>query len=292
MISKCARGYLGLLVCFLGICAATVPLFGQVQQGVRQPPRMPATANRSNEPTTVKIRLEGTDLVGEIRNAPLQQVLEELAAWTGVVFEIESQENPPVSISFFRVSLEEAIQRLTGNNNSIMYYERDDAGQNHVRFVRVFARAARPQAPTLHYIGTGAITKRSDDIVDSPDQALVVLAGSTNLLARQKAVEVLIGAKSPAAIQALKVAVSDTAQEIKVAAIEGLVTLGVHDAVPQIIPALKDANPGVRKSAVQAVGLLGDSANVKDLRPLLRDQDSSVAAAAEIAIQKLSVRCP
>jgi hypothetical protein len=241
----------------------------------------------------MKLRVEDKVVIADIRNTLLQDVLEELAAWTGIIFEIESQENPVVSITFFRdsrVSTAEAVQRLTSNSNSVLYGGKDEAGQSQVRFVRIFTRVARPQAPVLHYIGTGTITKRSDDIIDSPEQAIAVLAGSANLIARQKAVEVLVSAKGAAAIQALKLALSDQTIEIKVAAIEGLATLMVHDAMPLILPALKDGNPGVRKSAAQAVGLLGDSANLKDLRPLLRDQDSSVAAAAEIAIQKLSVR--
>jgi hypothetical protein len=274
----------------IGIIIAAQQSFGQV---VRQPQRgLPGAPNRSNEPSSMKLRLEGLDVVAQIRNIQLQDVLAELAAWSGIVFEIESLENPPISITFYRVPLPEVVQRLTGNNNSIIYYEQDEAGQNRVRFVRIFTRAPRPTPPSLHYIGTGTITKRSDDIVDSPEQALAVLAGSSNLAARQKAIEVLIDSKAVPAIQALKMVLDDPSAEIKVAAIEGLAKLGVHDALPQILPALKDAHPGVRQSAVVAVGLLGDAKNVKDLRPLLKDPDSSVAAAADVAIQKLSARRP
>jgi len=292
MISNCAGRRHTYLVVFLliGIIIAAQQSFGQV---VRQPQRgLPGAPNRSNEPSSMRLRLEGLDIVAQIRNTPLQDVLAELAAWSGIVFEIESMENPAVSITFYRVSLPEAIQRLTGNNNSIIYYEQDEAGQDCVRFVRIFTRTPRPTPPSLHYIGTGAITKRSDDIVDSPEQALAVLAGSSNLAARQKAIEVLVDSKAVPAIQALKMVLDDPAVEIKVAAIEGLAKLGAHDALPQILPALKDAHPGVRLSAIVAVGLLGDAKNVKDLRPLLKDPDSSVAAAADVAIQKLSARRP
>lgn len=292
MISRSARQHVGVVVLLSLIAALTTPCFGQGVQAGRGVPQRAGinVAPKSNEPPSMRFRVEEQEVVAEIRNTPLQDVLREVAAWTGIVFEIQSQENPAVSVTFFGVPVAEAIQRLTGNNNAILYYAKDDAGQSQIRFVRVFARAARPQAPTLQYIGTGEITKRSDEIIDTPEQAVSILATSANLTARQLAVEVLVKAKSAPAIQALKVAVSDPAAEVKVAAIEGLASLAVHDAVPQILPTLKDANPGVRKSAVQAIGLLGDSTNVKDLRALLRDQDSSVVAAAEIAIQKLSVR--
>jgi hypothetical protein len=294
MISRCSSRRRRCLVIFLliGTMFAAQQSFGQV---IRQPQRgMVGMPNRSNEPAAMRLRLEGLDVVAQISNMPLQDVLAELAAWSGIVFEIESMENPTVSMTFYRpgVPLPEAIQRLTGNNNSIIYYEQDEAGPSRVRFVRIFTRTPRPTPPSLHYIGTGAITKRSDDIVDSPEQALAVLAGSSNLVARQKAIEVLVGSKTAPAVQALKMVLDDPAAEIKVAAIEGLASLGAHDALPQILRALKDAHPGVRQSAIVAVGLLGDAKNVKDLKPLLKDPDSSVAAAADVALQKLSARRP
>ncbi len=242
------------------------------------------------EPSTMRLRLEGSNVTAEIRNTPLQSVLDELSAWSGVVFEVESQENPKVSVNFYRMPVESAVQRLVANDNSIAYYGKDESGQSRLTFVRIMARTPRPSPPVLRYIGTGTVSKRSDEVVDTPEQALTVLAGSANLVAREKAVEVLIETKSSAAVIALKAVLDDPAPEIRVAAIDGLASLDARDALPQILLALKDAHPGVRQSAVLAVGMLGDKANVKDLRPLLRDSDANVAAAATTVIQKLSVR--
>jgi len=248
--------------------------------------------NQPSDPASMKMRLEGQDITAEIRNTPLQQVLDELAAWSGIVFEIESQENPMVSVNFYRVPIQEAVDRLTAHENAMSFYKQDNAGQNHLTFVHIISQTPRPAPPSLHYIGTGAVTKRSDDVVDSPEQAVAVLAGSTNLVARQKAVEVLIGAKSPVAIQALRAVLADPAVEIKAAAIDGLASIGAREALPQILPSLKDSHPGVRQSALLAVGRLGDASDVKYLRPLLHDPDASVAASADIVIQKLSIREP
>jgi hypothetical protein len=245
-----------------------------------------------DEPATMRMRLEDQDLSAEIHATPLQQVLGELAAWSGIVFEIDSQENEKISVNFYRVSVQEAIQRLTKNDNSIEYYDRDQSGQSRLCFVRIISATPHPSPPTLQYIGTGTITKRSDDNVDSTEQALAVLAGSNNLVARQKAIEVLVASKVAPAVQALEAALNDPAVEIKVAAIEGLVSLGARETLPKILLALKDGHPGVRQSAVLAVATLGDVRNVKDLRPLVQDPDASVAASAEVAIQKLSARRP
>ena len=72
----------------------------------------------------------------------------------------------------------------------------------------------------------------------------------------------------------------------------GLAALGARSSLPQILLALKDGHPGVRQSAVTAVALLGDTDNIKNLQPLATDRDLSVAAAAQMAIQKLSARRP
>jgi len=262
--------------------------------GVSMPNRMGITQPiQPAEPALMRMRLEDRSVTAEIRVTPLQQILEEFAARSGVVFEIDTRENPPMSVVFYSVSLEEAIQRLTEDYNSIAFFDSNTAGQDRVSFVRIISRTPRPMQSSLRYIGTGAITKRGIDVIDSPAQALTVLTESPDLAAREKAVEALVAFKSPEVLPAFKVALTDSAAEVRVAAVEALASLGMHEALPQILPLLKDRHPGVRQSAVIAVSLLGDVANVKNLRPLLRDQDASVVAAADLAIRKLSlVRLP
>jgi hypothetical protein len=270
-----------LLLCVFGMLVAASA--SALQVGRPLPPQPQPTG-----PAYMKIRVEGDEVTADIRNTPLQQVLAELAARTGVVFEIQSQENPPISISLYRVGLQEGIQRIVSSENSILYYAKDAAGQSRIEYVRVFPRANQPPQPSLLYFGTGAVTKSGDDTVDTPEQAVKVLTESQNLEARQKAIEVLVKAKGDMALLALEAALADSAPEVRVAAIEGLASLGVRSALRSIVLSLKDKHPGVRQSAIVAVALLGDSENVRDLKPLSRDPDASVAAAADLAIRKLS----
>jgi len=269
-----------LLLCVFGMLVAASVSAPQIGRPLPQP--------QPTGPVYMKIRAEGDEVTADIRNTPLQQVLAEIAARTGVVFEIQSQENPPISISLYRVGLQEGIQRIVSSENSIFYYGKDVAGQSRIEYVRVFPRANQPTQPSLLYIGTGTVTKSGDDTVDTPEQAVKVLTESQNLEVRQKAIEVLVKAKGDVAILALEAALADSAPEVRVAAIEGLVSLGVRSALPSIVLSLKDKHPGVRQSAIVAVALMGDSENVKDLKPLSRDPDASVAAAADLAIRKLS----
>ncbi len=241
-------------------------------------------------PAYMKLRVEDGWVTAEIRSTPLQQVLEELAARSGIVFEVPMQDDDLVSVTFFKVTLREAVERLAGDNDSAIYYAPDGAGGNKIQFVRIFSRPGKTPQPSIRYIGTGTVTKSGDETLDTPEQAIKVLAESKKVDLRQKAIDVLVATKGEAAIQALTQAVDDPAPEVRVAAIEGLATLGVRTALPSIVKCLKDPHPGVRQSAIVAVALLGDTENLKELRPLRKDPDPSVATAAETAIKKLSAR--
>ncbi len=279
------------IIASIFLLVVSAPVWAQGRP-LRPPNQMPIPPGPP-VPTSMKLRVEEGWVTAEIQNTPLQQVLEELAARSGVVFEVPVQENDPVSITFFKVTMQEAIERLAGSSNFVIYYAPDGAGGHKIQLVRVFSRPGKTMQPSLRYIGTGAITKTGDDSVDNPEQAVKVLADSSQKVdLRQKAVDVLVAAKGEAAIQALTQAVDDSAPEVRVAAIEGLATLGVRPALPRIVKCLGDANPGVRQSAIVAVALLGDAENLKELRPLRKDPDPSVATAAETAIKKLTARRP
>jgi hypothetical protein len=268
-------------------------------QGLKRPtpnpfPQAPQSAqiNTAMLSRHMKIRYDQELVIAEIRNMPIQSVMEELAARTGVVFEVYSQNEELVSISLSRVPLGEAITRILGPGNSIFYFDQYEDGRPRIQFVRSLARpGANPQAG-LRYIGTGTITKSGDDTVDNAEQALSVLAESKNLELKLKAIEVLVAAKGGAAVQALTAAIRDEAPEVRAGAIEGLASLSAQTALPEILKRLKDEHPGVRHSSIKAVALLGEAENLKELRPLLKDRDSTVAAAALLAIQQLSMRRP
>jgi hypothetical protein len=238
------------------------------------------------------MRVEGGYVTAELRNVPLARALDELAARTGIVFELGMQDAATSSVSLYRVGLREAIERIASDHDCIYYYGRDGESQEHLEFVRVFSRARNVQQPSLLYVGTGAITKTGDDSVDTPEQALKVLSGSSDVEARQKAVEVLGASKTDISAQALAAAAEDPAPEVRAAAIEGLAALGERNAMPIVLKALKDRHPGVRHSAITAIALLGDSRELRYLRSMQNDPDASVAAAAEMAIRRISTPRP
>ena len=269
---------LRILLVLIAISACSSFVFSSAAGMPQVPPWAQPKPNPAAISSVMKMRVEEGRVTGEIQAVPIQQVLEELAARTGIVFEVPAQENDPVSITFYKVTVQEAVQRLVGTNNSAIYYDRDETGANRIQKVRMFSRPGRSPQPSLRYIGTGTVTKTGDDTVDTPDQALKVLVESKKVDLRQKAIEVLVAAKGDAAVQALTQAVDDPAPEVKAAAIEGLAALSARSALPQILKRLRDPHPGVRQSAIVAVALMGDALTLKEPQPLSKDPDASVAA--------------
>ncbi len=277
------------------LCACMVPAIGN-EAGAQVVRRRATPVPRQAQPQPagpilLRVRVDGDRVHADIRNAPLPRVLEEVAARSGVIFEVGTHDAVEVSLSLRSVRLQEAIERIAAGRNCIYYYEPGEDGGQRIRLVRIFSRAGAAQ-PSLVYIGTGVRTKTGDEDIESPEQALRVLADNNDVDAREEAVEFLAAAGGETAIRALSIAVGDAAPEVRAAAIEGLAGLGVRNALPVIVKAFRDGNPGVRRSAITAVALLGDAQNLRDLRPMLKDQDPSVAAAADIAIRRLSVPRP
>lgn len=263
------------------------------EAGAQRAPKPNITASRPAQqqqqpakPAVQHIRVEDGTITADITNSPLHNVLLELAERTGVIFEVRTQSNPPVSIHLNRVPLQEAVERVTAGNDTMFVYDEEPNGDR-IKMVRVFSRTGNIVQPGIVYLGTGEITKRGKPI-ETPEQALEALAGDSTLEEREKSISVLVHARTEAAVKALMNCISDSAPEIRIAAIEGLASLNAATALPAIIKSLKDRHPGVRQSATTAVALLGDATNIKDLKPLSRDLDPGVAASAETAIRKLS----
>ena len=262
------------------------PAFAKAQLAV---PATTGSAKQTATPPVIRIRVAEGRVTAEIRNAPLQDVLEELAARSGVIFEIQTQQNPVISQLLEKAELAEAIRRILGDtSDAIFNFTKDANGKDVVGLVRLFPRDKEPQQPGLRYIGLGKVTKSGEDIPENTEQAAAILAESKDLVQRQRAIEVLAMSRNELAMQALTKALSDPAPEIKAAAIDGLASQGSSAALPKIVLALKDKHPGVRQSAIAAIVILGNAGNVRDLKPLSKDSDASVAMAAEMAIRKLS----
>jgi hypothetical protein len=153
----------GVLVLFTAMPAQGAPF---------QQPRSPMPVSgmqQLQKPAVLRMRVDEGMITATIVDSPLQNVLADLAARTGIIFEVRSQENPLVSVNLRRVSLLEAIQRIAPGNNTICLYGKNQSGSDRITLVRLFPRAGTSPQPSILYLGTGAITK-GNDTTDSPLQ--------------------------------------------------------------------------------------------------------------------------
>jgi hypothetical protein len=154
---------LGALVLFTALPAQGAPF----QQPKAQMPvsGMP----QSQKPAVLSMRVDEGRVTATIMDSPLQNVLADLAARTGIIFEVRSQENPLVSVNLHRVTLQEAIQRIAPASNTIYFYGKKQGASDRITLVRLFPRSGTSSQPSILYLGTGAITK-SNYSADSPLQ--------------------------------------------------------------------------------------------------------------------------
>ena len=137
-----------------------------------QRPRAPMPVSgmqQYQKPAVLSMRVDEGRITATIVDSPLQNVLADLAARTGIIFEVRSQENPLVSVNLNRVSLQEAIQRIAPGSNTICFYGKNQGDSDRITLVRLFPRMDTSPQPSILYLGTGTITK-GNDIADSPSQ--------------------------------------------------------------------------------------------------------------------------
>jgi hypothetical protein len=269
---------------------------GPPPAGPRQPPQPPAqpgnpvqaSVQQENASITLKFHVEEYGITMDLVNCPLQKALEDLAARTGVIFEVRTQDNYPVSLHIKTpIDLVAAVKRIASLSNTVFIYNDDSESPQKIKMVKIFPATASLPQPSVIYLGTGVVTKSNDDI-ENAEQAIKILTEGKDIALRQKAIAFLVSEKNEKAIESLVPCLSDQSPEIRVAVVEGLAALNARNTLPEIIKTLKDANAGVRQSAVVAIALIGDYSNIKDLRSMRSDKDVNVLAAVENAIRKLS----
>ncbi len=176
------RAGIGVFLCrgavLIVLTSGNILPFGQ-PPGAPPPRPLPARNQITNQiqvedptqnviPSSLSVQVKDGKINASIKNVPLQQVLEELALRSGIIFQIQSQDNPAVSITLQGVSLTEAIQRIASADDLIFYHGMNSSGQNVIQLVKIYPRGEVPQQPSIRYIGSGAVTRTNEDSGGNP----------------------------------------------------------------------------------------------------------------------------
>jgi hypothetical protein len=142
----------GVLFCLALL--APVPAAGA--QPRQRLPENPQNAAEAQKPVLLSIALADGAVTADIADCPLHDVLVELAARTGVIFEVRSEPNPLVSVHLRAVPLPEAVGRIVPEGNIVFIHDEADPGR--IALVRILPRDGAAVQPGLLYFGTGRVT--------------------------------------------------------------------------------------------------------------------------------------
>jgi hypothetical protein len=153
-------------VCLMMVALLSISIAGSAQTRRSTPLQFPvpdSSSSQNQTPMVLKMSVNDGRITAEIVNAPQQTVLEDLAARTGIIFEVRTHDNPPLTLKLDQVSLQEAIRRIAKDENSIYLYSPDAPNPEHIRMVRIYPSKNDLPQPSIIYLGTGKITKQNDE---------------------------------------------------------------------------------------------------------------------------------
>lgn len=276
----------------------------------------PAEAVQEGAEPVLDVWMEDGLLSLEAQDAPLAEVLAEIAEAANFRLVTKADLTVPVTKSFEKVPVGEAIARLLGRMSSVALYEPAPDGDGRV-LAELRILSGRP--------GDAAATAMADDDgveepLPSPELALegtdphldrlreqvgkmsataardltAAAAGDEDPVARRIAVVGLgnLGAKTvgPAqtrARRALEEALSDEDELVRQRAVQGLTRIAGKDALEPLRQVLsEDPAPKVRRMAAARLGRIDDDAALSALVAAQSDSDPSVREAASTALAR------
>jgi hypothetical protein len=257
----------------------------------------------------------------QVRDAPLAEVLAEVAARGNLHVFSYGETGERVTIEFADLTLEEGLRRLIRHQDYLLVYGRGDRESSSGRLVEVWlypSIAGRPpviegrppagetagEAPRAHRTLQEWAQKAQSGLAQEARTQAIHWLGSLggekaagvlgNLLGRepdpdlrQEAARALARIGGHAAVSALEWGLGDQESQVRHEIIRALRRSNDAAAVaPLNRILLTDRDPGVRREAALAIGRLEGAAAGDALGSALHDPDPSVREAVERALQR------
>jgi hypothetical protein len=253
-----------------------------------------------------------------VAEAPLEAVLEAIAAQTDVAITIRGDPGTVRSQAFADLPLDLGIRRLAGERGLMMMFARaDDRGApGRLQEVRVYGDrpsddVARPRHPLTRTLGRIAaepprleppsyeeLAKKGKPerlmtlrmLARQQDDAAIAILGALaaqdpDATVRRIAATALGNIGGETAAAALEPALADADVEVRIQAMRGLHVIGGEAAAgPLGELALGDVDPGLRRQAVHLLATLRSDAAWSTIELTSSDPDASVREAAEEAL--------
>lgn len=256
----------------------------------------PATPPKAPEPPTEVVMVEGGRLTVDVRGAELVEVLHRVGEAAG--FHLTTTgELGLVTAAFSARTVEDGLRRLVQDHEMMLVYRPVSGEPAKLMEVQVFASApgrgaaaaagVRDAAPRGAVIGEITGLVRAHDVERGVPRLAELLATSSDLVVRGRAVWGLSMLGGPAAAGTLTRALRDEAPFVRGQAAQALQRALGAEAIPALSGLLaNDPDVSVRRAAARALGSLGTPEADAALSAMTRDSDSLLRAEAQRAMDR------
>lgn len=223
----------------------------------------------------ITVSVERGGLSIDARNAPLDEVLQAIAAEAGFRLILDGRLDGMVTRSFSTARLDDGLLRLLGNTSSLLIYGAvDDAGQPTLTEVRILR-------------GQGIRGNSGQQTMEPEEISGLDLGGTRDQ--RLRLARRLAGRPNPKSAKDLAVLLEqDGDATIRRLAAVGLGRTGGREAKAALLAALADEDLMVRRRAVQGLGRRWGDAAIPPLgRALLEDPKPEVRREAAVALGRM-----
>ena len=228
----------------------------------------------------------------QVRDAPLSEVLDEIARQTGLTIEGHAAIDSRMTIDLEQIRLEAALRLILEGQSYAVEFALEaipDKGEH----IRVPQRLRiSPDDPDV-----AARSWSPDDVADAgldgntidPTKIRAVLESSDDPWDREDAVEALAESGQPhVAVPLITVALIDRNEDVRLAAVEALATLGGDAAAKALQTALRDEESTIREAAIETLEALGGEQAARSLAVALQDTDADLRERAVDALGNIA----
>lgn len=223
------------------------------------------------------IHYENDRLTMRVKDVPVGDVLEEIARQSDLTLVLHEPMQAAISIEFYRLSLEDALRRILGEQGFALEYAQPSSREvqqpvSKPEMLWVFAKGQESRG-TDALVGEPTVRSSPHLEADLGDPTANAMLTSSDPWEREEAVEALGKQGQPEAVEVLGLALEDASEEVREAAIHALVRIGGDHAAQTVAVALRDRDDSIRKEAVEALGKIGGVDAVQALGHVLRGED-------------------
>ena len=261
----------------------------------------PATLKAEAVPTvapSIEVAVEQGRLTVDVRDAPLEEVLQAVGEEAGIAIELHGDLTAPVTDSFADLPLDEGIRRLLGGHSYTLFSS--DAGRIGRIEISVLHSHLLETAPSAANASTADAEQgrlqRIRTLLDRKDaEAIAELSrlagGDPSPAVRAQATAALARLRSEEASAALTLALTDPSSAVRVQAMRGVKSLKGAGAIGDLQAiAGYDPDATVRRQAVRLMSDINDPEVPWLLKQAAADNNPAVSQEAKRAARRWEQR--